>query len=82
LQQLLAAANETVDTPFAQRRGEFCWADGPVAIDPARRYRIATTDWGAKNTARYFGEPALVWSEQSGLRLKAAVRQALAAPAP
>ena len=82
LQQLLAAANQTVDTPFAQRRGEFCWADGPVAIDPARRYRIATTDWGAKNTARYFGEPALAWSEQPGLRLKAAVRQALAPTAP
>ena len=82
LQQLLAAANQTVDTPFAQRRGEFCWAEGPAMIDPARRYRIATTDWGAKNTARYFGEPTLVWTEQPGLRLKTAVRQALAPTAP
>ncbi len=77
LSQLLAAANQGPDTPFAQRHGEFCWADGPVAIEPTHRYRIATTDWGAKNTARYFGAPAIVWQEQPGLRLKAAVQGAL-----
>ncbi len=73
LQNLLAAANLGPETPFAQRRGEFSFADGPAAIDPAQTYRIATTDWGAKNTARYFGEPAITWREQPGLKLKAAV---------
>ena len=77
LAALLAAANESPDTPFARRRGAFSFADGPAAIDPARRYRIATNDWGAKNTAQTFGEPALVWQEQPGLKLKATVRQAL-----
>ncbi|MDI1248133.1 MAG: 5'-nucleotidase C-terminal domain-containing protein [Lacunisphaera sp.] len=78
LQRLLAAANQGPDTPFAQRRGDFSFAAGPAAVDPAKTYRIATTDWGAKNTARYFGEPAMVWTEQPGLRLKAAVLARLA----
>jgi 5'-nucleotidase/UDP-sugar diphosphatase len=73
LRQLLAAANLGPDTPFELRRGEFSHAAGPAGIDPAKTYRLATTDWGARNTARYFGEPALTWREQAGLRLKAAV---------
>ena len=73
LQQLLAAANLTPETPFAQRKGEFNVAAGPDAIDPAKTYRIATTDWGARNTERYFGEPKLEWQEVAGLKLKAAV---------
>lgn len=73
LAQLLAAANLGPDTPFELRRGEFSHAAGPAGIDPAKTYRIATTDWGAKNTARYFGEPAITWIELAGLRLKAAV---------
>ena len=40
-------------------RGEFNIADGPPTIDDAKTYRIATTDWGARNTSRYFGEPAM-----------------------
>lgn len=78
LAQLLAAANLTPETPFAERHGEFSFAAGPPAIDPARTYRIATTDWGAKNTDRYFGVPALRWHEQPGPKLKAAVLAALA----
>jgi 2',3'-cyclic-nucleotide 2'-phosphodiesterase (5'-nucleotidase family) len=78
LKELLSAANQGPDTPFAQRRGEFCFASGPESIDPARVYRIATTDWGAKNTARYFGEPAIAWQEQPQLKLKSLVLAALA----
>lgn len=77
LSQLLAAANQGPDTPFAQRHGEFCWADGPAEIEPVRRYRIATTDWGARNTTRYFGDPAIAWQEWPGLRLKATAEAAL-----
>lgn len=73
LAQLLAAANLGPDTPFELRRGEFSHAAGPAGIDPAKLYRLATTDWGARNTARYFGEPAITWREQAGLKLKAAV---------
>lgn len=82
LRQLLDAANLRPDTPFAQRRGEFSFADGPADPDPAKTYRIATTDWGAKNTARYYGEPAIVWREQPGLKLKAAVLPALSGTVP
>jgi 2',3'-cyclic-nucleotide 2'-phosphodiesterase (5'-nucleotidase family) len=74
LRQMLAAANQGPDTPFEQRHGEFSFAAGPAAIDDTRSYRIATTDWGARNTKSYFGEPAIVWQErQPGLKLKAAV---------
>jgi 2',3'-cyclic-nucleotide 2'-phosphodiesterase (5'-nucleotidase family) len=72
LTQLLAAANLGPDTPFELRRGEFSHAAGPAGIDQAKTYRLATTDWGARNTARYFGDPAITWREQTGLRLKAA----------
>jgi 2',3'-cyclic-nucleotide 2'-phosphodiesterase (5'-nucleotidase family) len=79
LKELMAAANLTPETPFEQRRGEFSFADGPAEIDSAKTYLIATTDWGAKNTARYFGEPVIVWQErQPALRLKAAVLPSLA----
>lgn len=76
LAQLLAAANQGPETPFAERRGEFCFAEGPspAEIVPAKRYTIATTDWGAKNSARYFGEPALTWTERADLKLKPIVR--------
>jgi 2',3'-cyclic-nucleotide 2'-phosphodiesterase (5'-nucleotidase family) len=77
LAALLAAANQGPETPFALRGGEFNFAAGPAAVDATRRYRIATSDWGAKNTARYFGEPAIVWTEQPELRLKGLVRQRL-----
>ncbi|AOS44030.1 hypothetical protein Verru16b_01091 [Lacunisphaera limnophila] len=80
LAELLAAANLTPATPFAQRRGEFNFADGPAAPDPTRTYRIATSDWGARNTDRYFGLPALVWREVAGLKVKAAVISGLSAP--
>lgn len=74
---LLAVANQGPETPFAERGGEFNFAAGPATLDGNRRYRIATTDWGAKHTARYFGAPAIAWTEQPGLRLKALVRERL-----
>jgi 5'-nucleotidase/UDP-sugar diphosphatase len=77
LRELLAGANLGPDTPFEQRRGEFSFAAGPEYIEPGKTYRIATTDWGAKNTVRYFGEPAIAWSERPGLHLKAAVLAAI-----
>jgi len=77
LRELLAAANLTPETPFAQRKGEFNFAAGPETIDPARTYRIATTDWGARNTDRYFGSPGLEWREAPGLMLKPAVLAAM-----
>jgi 2',3'-cyclic-nucleotide 2'-phosphodiesterase (5'-nucleotidase family) len=80
LRRLLAAANQGPNTPFDQRAGEYNVADGPAAIDDAKTYRIATNDWGAKNTARYFGEPAIAWHEQAGVTLKAAVLRTLGRP--
>jgi len=80
LQALLAAANLTPETPFAQRKGEFNFGVGPETIDPARTYRIATAEYTARNTDRYFGAPAIAWREVPGLQVKAAALAALAAP--
>jgi len=73
LQALLAAANQGPDVAFEKRRGEFLFAVGPSQIDPAKRYRIATTDWGARNTRSYFGDPAIEWQELGGAKLKTRV---------
>lgn len=78
LQQLVAAANQGPETPFEQRNGEFNVAGGRLKnIEPGKTYRIATTDWGARNSDRYFGEPALAWQPHPSLRLKAAVLSGL-----
>ena len=79
LRELLARANQDTDTPFAERKGDFLVAAGPSGAAPDRRYRIATTDWGAKNSARYFGREPIAWKERSDLKLKAAALAALAA---
>ena len=77
LRKLLAMANQSPATPFEQRQGEFLFADGPAAIDDAKVYRIATTDWCAKNSQRYFAEPAIEWRQQSGSTLKQIALSAL-----
>jgi 2',3'-cyclic-nucleotide 2'-phosphodiesterase (5'-nucleotidase family) len=77
LRELLARANQGPDTPFAERQGDFLAAAGPESVAPDRHYRIATTDWGAKNTARYFGPAPLAWKELPDVKLKAAVLAAL-----
>lgn len=76
LRELAARANQGPGTPFADRQGDFLIGVAPDTIAPDRRYRIATTDWGARNSARYFGD-ALGWQEVPGLKLKAAVIAAL-----
>jgi 5'-nucleotidase/UDP-sugar diphosphatase len=77
LAALVAAANQSPATPWAERRGSFLVAAAPERIEAARRYRIVTTDWGAKNTRAYFGAD-LDWRERPGLKLKAIAREALA----
>jgi len=75
---ILAKSNQNPATPFADRRGENLVAVGPVApLGPARRYRLATTDWAAKNARTYFGSDTLGFTEQPVLRLKALVTAAL-----
>jgi 2',3'-cyclic-nucleotide 2'-phosphodiesterase (5'-nucleotidase family) len=80
LQSLLAQSSASPIARFDLKLGgEFKYSGGrPGAIDGKRSYRIATTDWGAKNTGRYFGEPSIVWTEQPNVRLKATVLAALA----
>lgn len=77
LRTWLARANEGIGTPFADRQGEFLFADGPKEIVVEKTYRIATTDWGMKNRERYFGTTGLVFAERPELRLKAVVAKAL-----
>ncbi len=79
LQKLMVAANQGVDVPFEKRQGEFLVASGPTDIDPTKRYRIATTDWGARNSQSYFGSPAIEWRELPGLKFKERVMEQLKA---
>jgi 5'-nucleotidase / UDP-sugar diphosphatase len=78
LRILLAGANETPATPFAQRHGDFLVADGPAAISPGKRYRIAVTDWVARNPRLYLGSVKIAFTERPDLRLKPLVIAALA----
>jgi 5'-nucleotidase / UDP-sugar diphosphatase len=77
LRAMLAMSNENADTPFAQRHGDYLVADGPSTIEPARVYRIATTDWVARNPGQYLGDASVVLKEQTSLRLKMIVMGAL-----
>jgi 2',3'-cyclic-nucleotide 2'-phosphodiesterase (5'-nucleotidase family) len=78
LNAILAQSNQDPATAFSARRGENLVAVGPVLpINPARRYRLATTDWGAKNALTYFGSETLSFVEQPSLRLKTLVSDAL-----
>jgi len=82
LAALLQKSNQDPATPLAARRGENLVAAGPTSpLDPARRYRLATTDWAAKNARAYFGSDTLGFVEQPTLRLKALATAALT-PAP
>jgi len=78
LREWLARSNQGPDTPFADRRGDFLVAAGPERVAPDRRYRVATTDWGAKNSVRYFGRDPFAWKELPNLKLKAVAIAALA----
>ena len=75
LKQILARANQ--GTPYAERAGENLVAAAPQEIEPARRYRLVTTDWIARNPANYLGENPPALTEQPNLKLKAAVIAAL-----
>lgn len=77
LQKLIADANQSVDVPFEKRQGEYLVASGPATINPTKRYRIATTDWGARNSRNYFGLPAIEWRELPGAKFKARVVERL-----
>lgn len=77
LQKILARANQGPDTPFAAREGENLIAAAPAMIEPGKRYRLVTTDWGARNAKAYFGDAAPAFSERPELKLKATVMSAL-----
>jgi len=77
LRQLMARGNQNPNTPFAARSGENLVIVGPPKIDPARSYRLVTTDWVARNARTYLGETAPALTEQPDLKLKAAVLAAL-----
>jgi 2',3'-cyclic-nucleotide 2'-phosphodiesterase (5'-nucleotidase family) len=82
LAAILAKSNQDPATPLSARRGENLVAVGPdLPLDPARRYRLATTDWGAKNARTYFGSETLGFVEQPNLRLKTLAAAALSVAA-
>ena len=77
LLRLLAHCNQGPDTPFAARTGENLVATRAGEIVAGRTYRVATTDWLAKNPAANFGPEPIVFAAHPELRLKAVVSAAL-----
>jgi 5'-nucleotidase / UDP-sugar diphosphatase len=78
LRDWLAHANQTADTPWAERRGDFLFADASVTPEPGRRYRVAVADWVAHNAKSYLDTDVVAFTEQPSLKLKAIVASALA----
>jgi 2',3'-cyclic-nucleotide 2'-phosphodiesterase (5'-nucleotidase family) len=70
-------ANQGPGTPFAERGGETLFADAARPFQPGRRYRVAVTDWIARNAARYLNVEPAAFKESPDLRLKAIVAAAL-----
>lgn len=77
LQQWLARANQSPETPWSERTGEYLVAAGPAHIDPDRRYRVAVNDWIARSPAAFLGVNPPAFAEQPPLRLKAIAIAAL-----
>ncbi|MSU66889.1 MAG: bifunctional metallophosphatase/5'-nucleotidase [Opitutus sp.] len=77
LRDWLAGSNQSPDTPWAERRGEFLVADGPAAPDPGKRYRVAVSDWVAKNARNYLGTESITFTELPEPKLKAMVTAAM-----
>lgn len=79
LRALLARSNQGPQTAWSERTGENLVVVGPASasIDPQGRYRIATTDWIARNPAKYLGANVPPLRELPDVHLKAAVLRAL-----
>jgi 5'-nucleotidase / UDP-sugar diphosphatase len=79
LRALVTQANQGPETPWSDRRGEYLVADAPAKIEADRRYRIAVTDWVARNPGNYFGRATLPLTEHPELKLKTIAAAAIAA---
>ena len=77
LLRLQARCNQGPDTPFAERGGENLLFAAAGPIEAGRRYRLVTSDWAARQAARYFGPDAPAFAEVPGVTLKAAALAAL-----
>jgi AcrR family transcriptional regulator len=77
LADMLAQANQDRDLPLDQRTGDFVYG-APAMPPPKTRYTVATTDWCAAHQKGYFGREGFAFSEISGLKVKSAIRDALA----
>jgi len=78
LLEILASANPGPETAFARRTGEFLVATtGAVTIKTGHTYRVVTTDWVAKNVARYLGAGDIGFTPLAGVKLKAVALKAL-----
>ena len=77
LRDWLTGSNQSPDTPWAERRGEFLFADGPAAPEPGRRYRVAVSDWVVRNARKYLGTESIAFTEMPEPKLKAMVTAAM-----
>jgi 2',3'-cyclic-nucleotide 2'-phosphodiesterase (5'-nucleotidase family) len=78
LAAILGRANQHLATGLDARTGDYVHA-AALDIVPGRTYRLATNGWTAQNQKSYLGTEDLAFTEVPDLRLKAVVRDALAA---
>ena len=74
---LLQRANQGPETPFEERTGETLVADSRTEIVPEGIYRIAVTDWIARNPKKYLGIDDISLTPHPEWRLKAIAEAAL-----
>jgi 5'-nucleotidase/UDP-sugar diphosphatase len=78
LADILSRANQDGDMPFDRRSGDFLYGGPAPPAAGKESYAIATTDWCAKHQPAYFGRDDLKFTEVPGLKVKSALRDALA----
>jgi len=78
LAEILTRANQFLAEGLDGRTGDYVHV-ADLDIDPAATYRLATNGWTALNQESYLGTTDLEFAEAEGLRLKAVVRDHLAA---
>jgi 2',3'-cyclic-nucleotide 2'-phosphodiesterase (5'-nucleotidase family) len=76
LATILARANQDRDIPFAQRSGDFIYAN-EVPVEAGRRYRVAVNGWVRLNAQRYLGRGDLAFAEASTPTLRVLLAQAI-----
>lgn len=78
LPSILKVCNQDRPIPITEMTGDFIYAaERTSGARPSGRIRLVTTDWCARNQAKYFGTSDLVFEDVASDGVKAVARRAL-----